>query len=213
MQNRPGNQGVSIASMCQALKQYGVCYETAWPYDFKKIDTAPTQSADDQAINFKIIDFDFNTISNNADTDVLTNIKTMLSRGIPVLMRIPEHSSLRALSGPWTTHSWNIVTSDANPINSYHAVLIIGYDDASQRLLIENSWGPGFGDGGFFGFPYSYIDQSSGFTTLNIGEDGVAWANKTPYVAPKPLRNYNPYYFIGVIVLSIVLVVGSRFIK
>ena len=33
-------------------------------------------------------------------------------------------------------------------------VALVGYDDAAGRFLIENSYGPGFADGGFFGLPY-----------------------------------------------------------
>jgi hypothetical protein len=54
-----------------------------------------------------------------------------------------------------------------------HAVACIGYDDDSQRFLCENSWGPKWGDGGFFGIPYEYFSaksvlQAFAFTKLPV---------------------------------------------
>ena len=53
----------------------------------------------------------------------------------------------------WKTHDWD----NKSPSGGGHAVVIIGYDDATQRFLVQNSWGPNWADGGFFGFPYQYF--------------------------------------------------------
>jgi C1A family cysteine protease len=42
-----------------------------------------------------------------------------------------------------------------------HAVLAVGYDDAEQRLLVRNSWGDGWGQGGYFTLPYAYLTERS----------------------------------------------------
>jgi C1A family cysteine protease len=38
-----------------------------------------------------------------------------------------------------------------------HAVLCVGYDDASRYFLIRNSWGDAWGLKGYFKMPYSYL--------------------------------------------------------
>ena len=38
-----------------------------------------------------------------------------------------------------------------------HAILIIGYDDTYQYFIAKNSWGIGWGEGGFFNIAYSQI--------------------------------------------------------
>jgi C1A family cysteine protease len=38
-----------------------------------------------------------------------------------------------------------------------HAVLCVGYDDASQHFLVRNSWGPAWGIKGYFKMPYAYL--------------------------------------------------------
>ncbi len=38
-----------------------------------------------------------------------------------------------------------------------HAVVAVGYDDAAQRVIVRNSWGPSWGQAGYFTMPYDYI--------------------------------------------------------
>ena len=40
-----------------------------------------------------------------------------------------------------------------------HAVLCVGYDDASARFLVRNSWGTGWGMDGYFTLPYTYLTE------------------------------------------------------
>jgi C1A family cysteine protease len=52
-----------------------------------------------------------------------------------------------------------------------HAVLVVGYDDASERFRVRNSWGTGWGQAGYFTMPYAYLTDSglsSDFWTLRI---------------------------------------------
>jgi C1A family cysteine protease len=38
-----------------------------------------------------------------------------------------------------------------------HAVLCVGYDDASETFLVRNSWGDAWGKKGYFTMPYAYL--------------------------------------------------------
>ncbi len=42
-----------------------------------------------------------------------------------------------------------------------HAVMAAGYDDASNRFLVRNSWGTEWGIGGYFTLPYTYVEESN----------------------------------------------------
>jgi C1A family cysteine protease len=42
---------------------------------------------------------------------------------------------------------------------SGHAALAVGYDDARQWFIVRNSWGAGWGMGGYFTLPYTYMIQ------------------------------------------------------
>ena len=50
-----------------------------------------------------------------------------------------------------------------------HAVMAAGYDDPSSRFLVRNSWGAGWGMGGYFTIPYAYLtndDLANDFWTI-----------------------------------------------
>jgi len=52
-----------------------------------------------------------------------------------------------------------------------HAVLAVGYDDASQRFIVRNSWGTDWGQAGYFTMPYAYLTTrglASDFWTMRI---------------------------------------------
>jgi C1A family cysteine protease len=52
-----------------------------------------------------------------------------------------------------------------------HAVQCSGYDDTLQAFLFKNSWGLGWGLGGYFHLPFEYIFErqyGSDFWTLEL---------------------------------------------
>jgi C1A family cysteine protease len=52
-----------------------------------------------------------------------------------------------------------------------HAVLAVGYDDATQRFTVRNSWGKDWGIKGYFTIPYTYLtttDLADDFWTIRI---------------------------------------------
>jgi C1A family cysteine protease len=52
-----------------------------------------------------------------------------------------------------------------------HAVLVVGYDNVTQRFLARNSWGTEWGIKGHFTLPYSYIlnpDLATDFWTIRL---------------------------------------------
>lgn len=53
-----------------------------------------------------------------------------------------------------------------------HAVLIVGYDDAGQYFTVKNSWGTGWGEGGFFRIAYSELNSLVYFGNYTIAYEG-----------------------------------------
>jgi C1A family cysteine protease len=52
-----------------------------------------------------------------------------------------------------------------------HAAMATGYDDASKRFLVRNSWGTSWGMGGYFTLPYEYLsnaDLAADFWTIRL---------------------------------------------
>ena len=56
-----------------------------------------------------------------------------------------------------------------------HAVLIVGYEDIGQYFIVKNSWGIGWGEGGFFNIAYSQINP-----TVQFGYWTIAYLQEAP---------------------------------
>jgi hypothetical protein len=132
------------------IENNGCCLEVDWPYD--KAGTIPPESI--RAMGQSI--FPANS-TKYTRLRTVEQIKRALCMGKPVVFGMVTHQSFSRLSGPWTAHAWDITA----PQTGGHAVCCIGYDDQAKRLLCENSWGSQWGDGGFFGMPYAFVDGRS----------------------------------------------------
>jgi C1A family cysteine protease len=47
-------------------------------------------------------------------------------------------------------------------------VLIVGYDDSKQVLIVRNSWGDSWGDKGYFHMPYAFVEKHIAYDTWTI---------------------------------------------
>ena len=57
----------------------------------------------------------------------------------------------------------------------YHAVLIVGYDDPGQYFIVKNSWGPGWGETGYFRIAYSQLTSK-----VEFGDWTIAYSADDP---------------------------------
>ncbi|MEW6585915.1 MAG: C1 family peptidase [Nitrospirota bacterium] len=57
-----------------------------------------------------------------------------------------------------------------------HGVLIVGYDDVGRYFTVKNSWGPDWGEAGYFRIAYSQLDSA-----VNLGDWTIAYT-----MAPEP---------------------------
>jgi hypothetical protein len=56
-----------------------------------------------------------------------------------------------------------IYSYSSGNLAGYHAVLIVGYNDSDQYFIVKNSWGTGWGEGGFFRIAYSELSSPTQF--------------------------------------------------
>lgn len=71
-----------------------------------------------------------------------------------------------------------VPTSNVCGGSTNHQIVLVGWDDADQTWILRNSWGPGWGDGG-----YMHIRWDPDGTTSRVGE-GTSWVAYAPSVAP-----------------------------
>jgi len=86
--------------------------------------------------------------------DKIRAIKKVLAEGYPVLVSHTLYDSFHGAKEVWRTLPTEASASDRH---GSHAMVIVGYDDEKYGGAFRylNSWGPGWGDGGFIWVPYA----------------------------------------------------------
>ena len=86
--------------------------------------------------------------------DKIRAIKKVLAEGYPVLVSHTLYDSFHSAEEVWRTRDGEDRASDRH---GAHAMVIVGYDDAKYGGAFRylNSWGAGWGDGGFVWVPYA----------------------------------------------------------
>jgi C1A family cysteine protease len=97
---------------------------------------------------------------------LLTQIKTCLAAGLPSMFGFTVYNSISQAA---TTGKIPFPAAGERILGG-HAVVTVGYDDALKikntnpgglettgALLIRNSWGTGWGSGGYGWLPYEYV--------------------------------------------------------
>jgi hypothetical protein len=179
---RRGEEGAWPNDMLEVLRVKGVCEEIFWPYDVSKENVQPPAECDKYAKAYKVFEYvslqPALTIGDWPLTakEFVNNIKHAVCQGIPVPISFSLTQDFQvqgSIIKDWKKFDWNNVASPTN--------LVVGFDDSVQRFLCQNSWGPNWCDGGFFGIPYTYFGDfnviTSGYATLkdtcgNIPVDG-----------------------------------------
>lgn len=171
------------ASLAPILTSHGCCTEADWPYNESLLGQEPDTDA--RAKAKLLVNTPVSMYGIGAFASSVIMIKRHLNMGRPVIIGINPGGILTIKKGtPWRSHEWDTTLKS----DSGHAVTIIGYDDEAQRFLIENSWGPEWADGGFYGMPYKYFDLSAS----DLQVVSAFSFNKLP-VPDVPVTGYIPY--------------------
>ena len=149
------NVGVSIRNVFKAFKNTGVCEEGLWPYNKQKYTEKPPPECYTNAAG--------NTVCHYARLDQnMHQFRACLKEGYPFAFGFEVYDSFRDLNNK--KDGLMVLPSEEEirtKVPGLHAVLAVGYDETKQCIIVLNSWGPKFGDNGYFYMPYSYITDSS----------------------------------------------------
>jgi len=140
--------GAMIRDGVKSVATQGVCPEAHWPYDVRRFTIRPTPLCYQEAVRDRALAY-------RRVTQSLGEIQGCLASGYPIIFGFSVYSSFetREVARTGTTP----MPSRKDQLLGGHAVLAIGYDDATQRFLVRNSWGSGWGDHGYFTLPYAYM--------------------------------------------------------
>lgn len=143
--------GAMIRDGIKSIAQQGVCNETDWPYLITKFKNKPTAACYKKALAHQALTYQ----------RVLQNpvqMKSCLATGYPFVFGFSVYESFESQAVAKT----GVVPmpSSSEKILGGHAVLAVGYDDASQCFIVMNSWSDKWGMKGFFTIPYAYLAQA-----------------------------------------------------
>ncbi|MDH6114681.1 hypothetical protein P3T36_001033 [Kitasatospora sp. MAP12-15] len=123
-----------------------------WQGDFDYT-TQPDANERANAANYKLSGFKTLPVSG---PDARAAIEDAISQGEPVPIGFTVHQSFMGLDArSASTYSYLPGDSSSDPVVGGHEVTIVAYND--QGVKIENSWGSGWGDGGFVTVPWSFF--------------------------------------------------------
>lgn len=150
--------GVCIRDVCKSLQKYHACHENpTWPYDITKFNVAPPLIAYKDA-NLHM------SVKYTAVPQNLLSIKTTISEGYPIIIGIQVYESFESEQSIKTGIIPYPNINNEKCLGG-HAVVLVAYDDSTQKFLFQNSWGSEVGQKGFFEIDYKYILDS------NLGSD------------------------------------------
>jgi len=164
--------GAYIRDGIKSVASQGDCPESEWTYDATpaepdgtfppgaKAAMQPPQQCYDDAVHHKAMSYQ--SVDQN-----LADMKGCLSSGYPFAFGFTVYESFESQ----TVAQTGVMPMPAPSEKKVggHAVMAVGYDNASRMMIVRNSWGPGWGKAGYFMMPYEYListNLASDFWTI-----------------------------------------------
>jgi len=162
------DSGAMIRDGVKSVNKLGVCAETSWPYDPSpfppnpKLTQKPSQACYGEASKHIAVQY-------SRVPRTLNQMKGCLASGYPFVFGFTVYQSFESKQVATTGQA--PMPGPAEEVLGGHAVLAVGYDDSSQRFIVRNSWGTGWGIKGYFTLPYPYLldgNLSDDFWTIRL---------------------------------------------
>lgn len=161
-----GDTGAFLRSTMEAMVLFGVPPEEYWRYVVADFDKEPSAFCYAFAQSYQTLNYYRLDPPGTTSTALLSQIKTNLTAGLPLMFGFTVYNSISQANAtgkiPYPTAGEKIVGG--------HAVAAVGFDDGIKirnntpgaaettgALLIRNSWGMGWGTGGYGWLPYAYV--------------------------------------------------------
>jgi C1A family cysteine protease len=149
--NNPGDDsGCSLADTMKSLNTFGVAHESMWWYDINKFSVKPSAKVVADAASHVVLTGE----SVNQD---LFSMRSVLAEGYPFIFGFTVYDSFENDIG---SNGIMPMPKPGEQVLGGHAVMAVGYDDSTRRFKVRNSWGAGWGAGGYFFMPYDFITDT-----------------------------------------------------
>ncbi len=147
------DSGAEIRDGIKSVAQLGAPPETSWPYVITKFSRKPPAKAYKAALKHRAIQY-------ARVTQTEMGIQNVLAAGYPISFGFTVYESFESDVGP--DGIVPMPEPDETTLGG-HAVVAVGYKQIRRQLYFEcrNSWGPDWGDNGYFWLPASYVTSHS----------------------------------------------------
>ena len=146
------------------FNEYGICSEALWPYSDENVLNMPSgncyHSAKDRGSVIGVRLLPHHTQRPNPHPDDILQLKACLCKNSPFIFGFHVYGNFEMWDGRAGS---GIMPEPPLPLTHHHighAVMAVGYDDSIGRkgcVIVLNSWGKKWGNGGFFYMPYDII--------------------------------------------------------
>lgn len=128
---------------------WGIPTEEDWPYEGNAANWPPKEpdGIDRAAKARRILAYQ--------RVRTLDDCKLLLAAETPVLV------ALRIDADDWRSATNGVIPmpSKFKTLRESHSVVLVGYNDENEQLIVRNSWGPAWGDKGYGHIHYKYFNR------------------------------------------------------
>jgi C1A family cysteine protease len=156
--------GAMIRDGVKTLVKQGVCAEKLWRYNIAKFAVKPPAACYQQALSHQVQSYH--------RIITLQDMLTCLAEGYSFVFGFTVYEAFESKEVA-KTGQLNLPKHGEKALGG-HAVMAVGYDDASKRFVVRNSWGKAWGMQGYFTIPYAYLEDrnlADDFWTLRVLEN------------------------------------------
>ena len=157
------DSGAMLRDGIKTLVKQGVCSEKKWPYVVSKFSVKPGAACYKEALQHQVTSYH--------RIVTLDEMRSCLAEGFPFVFGFTVYESFESQQVAQSGVLHTPLPGERSL--GGHAVLGVGYDDATKRFIVRNSWGAGWGRLGYFTMPYNYLNDrnlSDDFWTVRRGE-------------------------------------------
>lgn len=140
--------GANIRDAIKSLSKQGAAPESEWPYLPARFAEAPPTNVVKDALMHKVTSY-------SAVAQTRESLCQALATGTPVVFGISVYESFEGTEVARTGHV--PMPAPNERMLGGHCIVAVGYDLSVKQVKCRNSWGSGWGLGGYFWIPLDYV--------------------------------------------------------